>query len=85
MGIQIHVVYCGAWGYEPKFVALRDQLMDEFSPNDIEVTGEGTPTQTGKFEVEVCGKLVHSKKNGDGFPNTADKMNKIIKAIKESL
>ncbi|CAF4600163.1 unnamed protein product, partial [Rotaria sp. Silwood1] len=41
-------------------------------------TGESTPTVTGFFEVTVDGKLVHSKKNGDEFPDTKDKMDKIM-------
>lgn len=60
--------------------------MDEFTSEEIEVTGEGTPSRSGKFEVQIVGgALIHSKKNGDGFPDTQDKMNKIIKAIKEAL
>jgi len=60
--------------------------MDEFTSEEIEMTSEGTPGSTGKFEVQIIGgALIHSKKNGDGFPNTQDKMNKIIKAIKEAL
>jgi len=49
MVVKIHVVYCGAWGYEPKFKALRDQLMDEFRPEDIDISGEATPGATGFF------------------------------------
>lgn len=64
---------------------MRDQLMDEFKPEDIEVTGEGTPEKTGWFEVLVNGALIHSKKNGDEFPNTQEKMDKIIKAVREAL
>jgi selT/selW/selH-like putative selenoprotein len=39
-----------------------------------------TPTTTGKFEVTVNGKLVHSKANGEGFPDAA-KVQKIIDEI----
>ncbi|KAL4658594.1 selenoprotein W-like [Arapaima gigas] len=51
-------------GYRPKFTKLKTLLEDEF-PGDVEITGESTPTTTGWFEVEVNGKLVHSKKRGD--------------------
>ncbi|CAF4083366.1 unnamed protein product, partial [Rotaria sp. Silwood1] len=51
------------------------------SNTDLDITGEATPTVTGFFEVTVNGKLVHSKKNGDEFPDTKEKMDKIVKAI----
>ncbi|CAF1077189.1 unnamed protein product [Adineta ricciae] len=44
-------------------------------------SGEATPNTSGSFEVTVDGKLVHSKKKGDGFPDTQEKMNKIVKAV----
>ncbi|CAF4314410.1 unnamed protein product, partial [Rotaria sordida] len=47
-------------------------------------TSEATPEVTGFFEVTVDGKLVHSKKDGDGFPDTKDKMDKIVKAVEEA-
>uniref|UniRef100_A0A670ZY18 Selenoprotein W n=1 Tax=Pseudonaja textilis TaxID=8673 RepID=A0A670ZY18_PSETE len=47
--------------------------------------GEGTPQVTGWFEVMVAGKMVHSKKNGDGFVDNNAKLNKIIEAIKTAL
>ncbi|KAL8219788.1 UNVERIFIED_CONTAM: hypothetical protein K2H54_033727 [Gekko kuhli] len=47
--------------------------------------GEGTPQVTGWFEVTVGGKLVHSKKNGDGFVDNSAKLHKIITAIKAAL
>ncbi|CAL1531261.1 unnamed protein product, partial [Lymnaea stagnalis] len=61
--------------------ALREELLDTFKPKSIEVTGEGTPTTTGWFEVQVDGKLIHSKKNGDGYVEPGKKMQKIINAI----
>lgn len=39
-----------------------------------------TPTTTGKFEITVNGKLMHSKANGEGFPDAA-KVQKIIEEI----
>jgi len=60
--------------------------MEEFSSDDIEITGEGTPSQTGWFEVQIVGgKLIHSKKNGDGYVNSNEKLAKIISAIKDAL
>jgi len=58
--------------------------MDEFE-GDIEMTGEGTPGATGYFEVDVAGKLVHSKKNGDGYVDNEPKLKKIKEAVEAAL
>ncbi|XP_070355714.1 selenoprotein W isoform X2 [Equus asinus] len=47
--------------------------------------GEGTPQVTGFFEVMVAGKLVHSKKGGDGYVDTEVKFLKLVAAIKAAL
>jgi len=49
------------------------------------VTGEGTRTMTGFFEVKVNGKLVHSKKRGEGFVDNEKKFEKITNAVAEAL
>jgi len=52
----------------------------------VEVTGEGTPDTTGYLEVEIVGGAVlHSKKNGDGYVDTSDKMNKIFAGVEAAL
>ncbi|CAH2314231.1 seleno W [Pelobates cultripes] len=51
----------------------------------LKIDGEGTPTSTGWFEVTVDGKLVHSKKNGDGFVDKEAKLQKIVLAIEVAL
>ena len=50
---------------------------------DAKITGEGTPTATGYLEVTVDGVLVHSKDNGDGYVDTAEKMDKILEAVRK--
>lgn len=82
--LKVHVVYCGAWGYAPKFQNLKEQLEGEF-PDKLEITGEGTPDVTGYFEVTVGDKLVHSKKGGDGYVDNETKYNKIVDAIHDAL
>ncbi|RDD47350.1 Selenoprotein W [Trichoplax sp. H2] len=53
---------------------------------DDSMTGEATPEFTSYFEVKIVGgKLIHSKKAGDGYVDTEAKMQKIIKAIGEHL
>ncbi|KAH3850244.1 hypothetical protein DPMN_092651 [Dreissena polymorpha] len=46
---------------------------------------EATPGTTGWFEVTVEGKLVHSKKGGDGYVDSDSKTNKIVEAVKAAL
>ncbi|KAJ6663799.1 hypothetical protein lerEdw1_009878 [Lerista edwardsae] len=67
-----------------KYQRLKKELEKEF-PGKLEICGEGTPQVTGWFEVTVAGKLVHSKKNGDGFVDNDAKLHKIILAIKAAL
>ncbi|KAL7834599.1 hypothetical protein SRHO_G00288460 [Serrasalmus rhombeus] len=78
MGVKIHIIY---W---PKFTKLKTLLEGEF-PGDLEISGESTPTTSGWFEVEVNGKLVHSKKNGDGFVDSEQKMAKLVSAIEKAM
>lgn len=81
---KVHIVYWGAWGYAPKFRKLAQDLNKEF-PGKLDITGEGTPTVTGWFEVSVGGKLIHSKKNGDGYLDTSKKLDKVKDAIRAAL
>jgi len=52
---------------------------------DLEITGWATPGQTGKFEVEVNGQLIHSKIAGQGFPDSMAKLEKILAAMEKAL
>lgn len=86
MVVKIFVVYCGAWGYRPKYELFRKKLLDLFSPGEIEVTGEGTPNSSGKFEVQIVGgNVIHSKMNGDGFVDSKAKMEKVVSAIRKAM
>jgi hypothetical protein len=52
----------------------------------VEVTGTATKEVSGWLEVQIKGgKLLHSKKNGDGYVNTKEKMDKIIGGINEAV
>ena len=77
------MAYCGGWGYAPKFRHLKQELEEEFP--GLEVAGQGTLRGTGEFEVEVDGKLVHSKSMGDGYVDTEKKMYNIVTAIESVL
>jgi selT/selW/selH-like putative selenoprotein len=47
----------------------------------VHIEQEATPTTTGALEVTVDGKLVHSKKGGDGYVDTDAKLDKILAAV----
>jgi len=83
--VEIDAVYCGAWGYDKKFLALLEELGSEFDREQFLVTEEATPGNTGVFEVKINGELVHSKKNGDGYVDTETKYRKIADAIAKAL
>jgi len=59
--------------------AVRKEINNKFPA--VKVTGESTPGVTGYLEVSVNGTLVHSKKEGDGYVDTKDKVNKILTAV----
>lgn len=63
---------------------MEVQLKDEFE-DDVDVTGESTPGITGWLEVSVNDKLVHSKKNGDGYIDSEAKYKKIAAAVSAAL
>ncbi|PNJ41146.1 SELENOW isoform 2 [Pongo abelii] len=85
MALPVRVVYCRrAGGYKSKYLQLKKKLEDEF-PGRLDICGEGTPQATGFFEVMVAGKLIHSKKKGDGYVDTESKFLKLVAAIKAAL
>lgn len=59
--------------------------MENFPSGSLEFDFYATPNATGYFEVEVNGKLVHSKKNGDGYVNSEAKVENIVAAIKATM
>lgn len=84
--LKIHVTYCGGWGYAPKFRKIQAALLEEFGADKLEITGEGTKSVSGWLEVELeGGKVLHSKKNGDGYVDSDAKMNKIIQGVRDAL
>ena len=61
-------------GYGSKYRAIKSEIEKAF-PGQTAVTGEATPGATGFLEVQVVGgALLHSKKNGQGYVDTAAKM-----------
>lgn len=84
MVVNVEVIYCGGWGYAPKFQTLKGQLTDEFGEM-VKVTGIETKETSGWLEVKVGNVLVHSKKGGDGYIDSEAKLQKIVKAIENQL
>lgn len=78
--VKVHCIYCGGWGYKPKSDQLQQMLSDEYG-DDIIYTSEPTPQTSGHLEVSVNGKLIHSKKGGDGYIDNENKLKKIKAAI----
>jgi len=80
--LKIKVSYCDAWGGKSRFRSFEQELAAKFA-DKIEVI-ENIVHDSSLFEVEIVGgKLLHSKKNGQGFP--ASRMDEIELAIKEAL
>jgi len=82
--VRIKVIYCGGWGYKPKYEALKEDLESDF-PGELEYASEATKNVTGDLEVYVNGKLIHSKKNGNGYIDSEEKYKKIVKAVESAL
>ncbi|PIK39121.1 hypothetical protein BSL78_24036 [Apostichopus japonicus] len=61
------------------YLRLKTELEDQF--DDLKFEVEATRSVTGYFEVSVNGKLVHSKKGGDGYVDSPSKLEKIVKAV----
>ncbi|OWK15957.1 DLL3 [Cervus elaphus hippelaphus] len=64
-----------------RYILLRKSLEQQF-PNSLIFEEEISAQATGEFEVFVDGKLVHSKKNGDGFVDEA-KLQTIVNLLNE--
>lgn len=80
--LKIKVTYCDAWGGKSRFRSLEKELADKFG-DKIEVE-ENIIHDSSMFEIEIVGgKLIHSKKNGQGYPN--NRMDDIVLEIKGAL
>uniref|UniRef100_A0A8I3N937 Selenoprotein V n=2 Tax=Canis lupus familiaris TaxID=9615 RepID=A0A8I3N937_CANLF len=66
-----------------RYILLKKSLEQQF-PNCLLFEEERAAQATGEFEVFVDGKLVHSKKKGDGFVDEA-RLQKIMNVIEEEV
>jgi len=60
----VHVEYCGAWGYESRYEALRQQILRRVP--DSTVTGK--TGRRSSFEVTLNNKAIYSKLENGNFP-----------------
>eukprot|EP00466_Bigelowiella_natans_P003328 jgi/Bigna1/92798/estExt_fgenesh1_pm.C_720008 len=61
-----------------QFAQLLAKVVDQKS---YKLTHEATPTESGKFEISVNGKVVHSKIGGKGFVDSQEKFDVVVKAL----
>jgi len=65
---------------------LQKELNEHFKgAGTINFTSEKTPGTTGHLEVTVNGQLIHSKKNGMGYIDSKEKLQKIFDAVRMAL
>ncbi len=66
--------------------ALKDFLIQEFR-DLIQVNEQRDRGITGNLEVTILntGKVIHSKRRGQGYANTAQARQSIVEQIKEAL
>mmetsp|Transcript_2999 Transcript_2999/g.5755 ORF Transcript_2999/g.5755 Transcript_2999/m.5755 type:complete len:125 (+) Transcript_2999:97-471(+) len=61
--------------------SFASSLRKQYDRKTIKITASSTQKASGKFEVSVNGKLVHSKASGHGHLDTVDKWAKITGSI----
>ena len=76
--IDVLINFCGGWGYYPRAVEAQNLIKEGFPNAKFKL--EGDQGITGRLLVTVNGKVVHSKKNGDGFVKCANTISKKIEA-----
>lgn len=61
--------------------------MEKRFGDKVTVTGESIPGTSGVFEVSIkeSGKMLHSKKGGDGYVDTDAKLEKICAGVQEAI
>ena len=86
-GYELTIQYCGGWGYRSKAVFAQQQVTKQFG-DDIHIVFKRDSGVTGNFEITIENKktgekrLVHSKKNGDGFVK-GDNQDEFIAKLKD--
>jgi len=63
--VKVHVKYCGAWGYKPKYERLKGAILKAVP--SAAVTGAVGAKKS--FEVELNDVLIYSKLKTGSFPS----------------
>ena len=64
--MEIEIVYCQVWNYEPKAVSLTEKLITEFKDKIKRLVL--IPSDSGRFEVSIDGRRIFSKLETGRFP-----------------
>lgn len=76
--VNVHVEYCGAWGYGRRFEELKRVILSKVpSANVTGATGRKT-----SFEVTVNDQVVFSKLKANAFPDFAEVADQVDNAAK---
>ena len=63
--VEVHVEYCGAWGYGARFRELQRAILAKVP--EARVTS--SIGRSSSFEVTVNGQVIYSKLQKGSFPN----------------
>ena len=64
--MEIELVYCQVWNYEPQAVSLIEKLSTELKSKIKRFVM--VPSDGGRFEVSVNGSVIYSKLETGRFP-----------------
>ncbi len=59
--VSVHIEYCGGWGYRKYAVEAMQNMNAEFGEEHFSYEFARNPKISGRLEVTVNDKLVHSK------------------------
>ena len=68
--IKINIEYCEKWNYKPEFDRVSKTILS-FKKN-VNIIGNSNPPRTGSFEVSINDKLIYSKLDSGGFPESSE-------------
>lgn len=77
--MRIKITYCYDCGYTDQALDLVKKLLSDFEDDLEDLTL--VPASDGIFDVEVDGKMVHSKHKSGWFPNYDELGPKIKSAV----
>jgi len=75
---KVHVEYCGAWGYYPKFEAFKVELEKVLASASI----TSQVGRRGSFEITVNGVLFFSKLKMGAFPDMQKASDLLVEYLK---